>query len=129
MKSQTFKTITGVIGILGVIGSILSGFIFKTVEFDSGYNVSEKFNIQLLIGGLISTLLICLVFYGISCILQYLEDIKNKFDVKETIPTKNTIHSKPTTVEKDENTWECPNCGKINQNYVGTCGCGTLKPN
>ena len=27
-----------------------------------------------------------------------------------------------------ENEWKCPNCGKINQNYVGTCGCGEGKP-
>lgn len=25
--------------------------------------------------------------------------------------------------------WRCPNCGRINQNYVGTCGCGKTKPN
>lgn len=24
--------------------------------------------------------------------------------------------------------WICPNCGKIHQNYVGTCGCGEVKP-
>ncbi|MBQ8573099.1 MAG: hypothetical protein IJ451_06515 [Ruminococcus sp.] len=24
--------------------------------------------------------------------------------------------------------WVCPQCGKINQNYVGTCGCGQVKP-
>ena len=24
--------------------------------------------------------------------------------------------------------WYCPNCGKPNANYVGTCGCGTKKP-
>lgn len=24
--------------------------------------------------------------------------------------------------------WYCPNCGKPNQDYVGTCGCGTRKP-
>lgn len=24
--------------------------------------------------------------------------------------------------------WFCPNCGKPNQDYVGTCGCGTRKP-
>ena len=24
---------------------------------------------------------------------------------------------------------KCPNCGKINQNYVGSCGCGEIKPN
>ncbi len=26
------------------------------------------------------------------------------------------------------NEWKCPNCGRVNQNYVGTCGCGTKKP-
>ena len=26
------------------------------------------------------------------------------------------------------NEWKCPKCGKINQNYVGTCGCGQQKP-
>lgn len=24
--------------------------------------------------------------------------------------------------------WCCSNCGRINQNYVGTCGCGETKP-
>ncbi|MBQ9514575.1 MAG: hypothetical protein IJR57_00555 [Ruminococcus sp.] len=37
---------------------------------------------------------------------------------------------KPAEPEKlpGENEWKCPNCGKINQNYVGTCGCGERKP-
>ena len=26
------------------------------------------------------------------------------------------------------NEWKCPKCGVINQNYVGTCGCGAQKP-
>ena len=30
--------------------------------------------------------------------------------------------------EPEEHEWKCPNCGKINQNYVGTCGCGEPKP-
>lgn len=25
--------------------------------------------------------------------------------------------------------WKCSNCGKINRNYTGTCGCGQQKPN
>ena len=32
-------------------------------------------------------------------------------------------------IEPGENEWKCPECGKINQNYVGTCGCGAAKPN
>lgn len=31
--------------------------------------------------------------------------------------------------EPEEHEWKCPSCGKINQNYVGTCGCGAPKPN
>ena len=26
------------------------------------------------------------------------------------------------------NKWRCPSCGRLNANYVGTCGCGTSKP-
>lgn len=28
----------------------------------------------------------------------------------------------------EQNEWLCPKCGKINANYVGTCGCGEVKP-
>ncbi|MGN1111634.1 MAG: zinc-ribbon domain-containing protein [Acutalibacteraceae bacterium] len=28
----------------------------------------------------------------------------------------------------EKNEWLCPKCGKINVNYVGTCGCGEVKP-
>ena len=35
---------------------------------------------------------------------------------------------KPIPKTPTENEWKCPKCGKINQNYVGTCGCGTNKP-
>lgn len=27
-----------------------------------------------------------------------------------------------------ENEWKCPTCGRLNMNYVGTCGCGQVKP-
>lgn len=26
------------------------------------------------------------------------------------------------------NKWRCPSCGRLNANYVGTCGCGASKP-
>lgn len=25
--------------------------------------------------------------------------------------------------------WQCPKCGRVNKNYVGTCGCGERKRN
>lgn len=30
--------------------------------------------------------------------------------------------------EAEDDEWKCPDCGKINKNYVGTCGCGRRKP-
>ena len=27
-----------------------------------------------------------------------------------------------------QGTWKCPACGRVNANYVGTCGCGQKKP-
>ena len=29
--------------------------------------------------------------------------------------------------EVGENQWKCPACGRVNENYVGTCGCGRSK--
>ena len=42
------------------------------------------------------------------------------FKKKETTP--------PPPTAQDDNTWTCPNCGKVMPNYVGTCGCGEPKP-
>ncbi|MBQ3417552.1 MAG: hypothetical protein IJH32_06940 [Ruminococcus sp.] len=41
-------------------------------------------------------------------------------------PKKADKDQKPER-EAGENEWKCPDCGKINQNYVGTCGCGYSK--
>lgn len=34
---------------------------------------------------------------------------------------------KKSVKEKTNNNWKCKNCGRINYNYVGTCGCGVTK--
>ena len=36
--------------------------------------------------------------------------------------------SKSPLQNTTSNKWYCPVCGKENQGYVGTCGCGTRKP-
>lgn len=36
------------------------------------------------------------------------------------------IYTNNKTIASNE--WLCPQCGVINQNYVGTCGCGEQKP-
>ena len=55
---------------------------------------------------------------------------QNSNDNEQTIKKPDTAKSIPIQPDRQAgaNEWKCPTCGKINQNYVGTCGCGTLKP-
>lgn len=43
-----------------------------------------------------------------------------------TSKTNNQNKAYNQTLYKNE--WICPKCGRTNQNYVGTCGCGEVKP-
>lgn len=39
----------------------------------------------------------------------------------------NSFH--PSSVYRNSSeVWRCPSCGRVNQNYVGSCGCGCSKP-
>lgn len=59
------------------------------------------------------------------------------FSSKNSSTSAYTTNINTSPIFKDSNTpittpsakeWKCPNCGKINQNYTGTCGCGEVKP-
>ena len=47
---------------------------------------------------------------------------------KTSIFGKKKLEVKVTPLDQRSDTWTCPNCGKVMPNYVGTCGCGELKP-
>ena len=113
MKSSVFKTVAIVFAILGIIGGIVNG-----------NQALDGFSFFTMIYTWIETALFVLIFYGIGTILEHLEDLK---DSNATMSTtiKNDIESKK---KPSKGEWKCPNCGKINQNYVGSCGCGTPKP-
>lgn len=51
--------------------------------------------------------------------------LPNKKNTEGTIIYNNVekVDKKPSGDE-----WKCPRCGKINANYVGSCGCGQTKP-
>lgn len=82
-----------------------------------------------------------LIWLGISIGASIALNIGKKkiFNYFSYSPETNTYTANTYTppIFKDSNTptstpsageWKCPKCGKINQNYIGTCGCGEVKP-
>ena len=140
-KSKIFRIIGIVIAVLGAIGSIGMGFLFQIPKVRQGlystYTVGSDFNFMAMIAGFISIGLLCLFIFGISFILEYLEDIEKRLSAAESNqPSRATVYKNinsnfsaapinQKTAESDE--WKCPSCGRINKNYVGTCGCGQRK--
>lgn len=130
MKSSFYKVITGIIAVLGFIGGIVLGNTVKVYDF----------NTWLMIESWIATTILCLIFYGIASALEYLEELGAGENNSSNISTSYNAYNdrlsaqpifrdeKPISKTLTENEWKCPKCGKINQNYVGTCGCGTNKP-
>ena len=54
----------------------------------------------------------------------------NRIDMVPTVPISGTHNNVPSApeVSAGANEWKCPQCGGVNQNYVGTCGCGARRP-
>ncbi len=143
MKDSEFKDIKGLyyfigggFSILGLISGIVLGITLKNFLF--------------CILDWVGTFLFVTIYFGIGVIIEnqsvlfgYLNTIyenttSNKEKEKNNSPTqlfrnihveKNESNEKKKEEKKaSANEWRCPKCGKINQNYVGTCGCGELKP-
>lgn len=123
MKSSLYKNVTAIVGILGIIGGVVLGNVIKSIDFNT---FETGFNFALMISCWIGTALLCLIFYGIACILEYLENMGKESSIEET-PAP--VDVQPTSEPAEKGDWICPKCGKINKKYVGSCGCGYSKNN
>jgi hypothetical protein len=116
MKSGLFKVLAVVFAILGIIGGIVNG-----------NQALSGFSVLAMLTTWIETGLFVLIFAGIGTILEHLEDLKAMERAKsEKVKILKKDFNENRTPSHNE--WKCPNCGKINANYVGSCGCGTKKP-
>lgn len=140
MKSKQFKTISGLLVLVGAILGIVLGFACQTPTYSVWYDSHKEyaFNTGLMFETWILFDLIALFFAWLASVLEKLENIERSIcgentTINTTKPLNdyiqtavNGIHSK-LEKEPTENEWKCPKCGSINQNYVGTCGCGQVK--
>lgn len=133
-KGGIFYGISVIIGGAGVLLGAILGF------FSNNFFVALQ--------TWVSAAILTLVFVFFANVLDSLDKISNQISsLKED---KAPPHGEPAHTESPmsgsapvapifqdpghvkkhagTNEWACPQCGKINQNYVGTCGCGSQKP-
>lgn len=103
---------------LGVTLLILIMFLFQLWAL---FEVGALFYLFFYIGAGLGATKACRI-YEEQCKQEYLEKehLKKEYLEKEIRKTKETREAVP-------NEWRCAKCGKINQSYVGTCGCGLTR--
>lgn len=140
MKSKQFKTIAGLLVLVGAIFGIVLGFACQIPTYSVWYDSHKEyaFNVGLMFETWMVFDLLALFFGWLASVLEKLENIEHSIcgensTINTTKPLNdyiqtavNSIHSK-LEKEPTENEWKCPKCGSVNQNYVGTCGCGQVK--
>lgn len=118
MSSKYYKIMAILVAVGGLIFGIVVGAITKS---DNRGN----FNAGLMIQSWIIADIFSMILFGIGSVLEYLESIKKSID--DCLHQKSVSSASP--VSPIGNEWKCPKCGRINQSYVGSCGCGEQKPN
>lgn len=157
MSSKHLRVISVIIGIFGVIFGIILGATCKINTSEWYSSAKYVFNVGLMFETWIAFDLIVLLFNWCAAVLGKLENIeraicgdkaentsssyktlfnaaaeKMKTINTNTTPSNGTFETStptnPAPTHISENEWKCPSCGKVNQNYTGTCGCGQQKP-
>ncbi len=142
MKSKTLRTVALLLPIIGIIFGIVLGFACQINTETKWYSSAKyAFNVGLMFETWMFFDLLALFFGWLGSVLEKLENIEQKIcgensntniakPLNEYINTaKNVVNNMHRQTENTpkENEWRCPNCGKVNQNYIHTCSCGYTK--
>ncbi|MBE6794131.1 MAG: zinc ribbon domain-containing protein [Ruminococcaceae bacterium] len=154
MSSKYFRIQGTIVIIVGIVLGIILGNYYKIDIDDSYYRETYVFNFWmfLLISGITDVLGSLLI--GVATIIDKLD---NNVPLKSNTVGSNPVNGGTSSVRicrncgatispsatvcttcganlkvraaaPSQNAWICPKCGRENQNYVGTCGCGEIKP-
>ncbi len=105
MISKIYNAITWIIAIVGIIANII---LFGLMH-----------SLAVALYGIISVVILCLIFGGISSILGYLEELGAGQKKADTSEVDSNIIS---NIKVSDNKWECPKCHTVNE-YSDNPGC------
>lgn len=118
--------------VLGIIGSIaLAWNNGVTVTYDSYFRIEEKRSIFLTIswfvGGILSTAIGTVILVALGEILEHLKVLSRRVSEVESKLSSVERKDKESDDIAYKGSWKCPQCGRVNASYIGTCGCGQTK--
>lgn len=135
MTSSFMRQLSIVYCVVGGIFSIVSGFLFKRIEYSS-FGIEEKVNIALIITSLLGVAFSGCLLFAITSILEHTEDTyallyrlsKEQQGTKPENSRNSKMNLDNVISERVGNTWRCPDCGKSNPVSSRTCkDCGYQK--
>lgn len=109
--------------ILGVIGSFVLAQQLG-IQFSGRLSLERNWGltIAIFLSGLFMTAIWSAVLLGIAEILSNLEEVPSVSEAETP------SHLSALIEEESASVWKCPQCGKNNASYTGTCGCGCERP-
>lgn len=143
-NSNFFMVVAAIIALGGVIFGIVLGATNKYYYDDIPALEGLRFNVGLMIQTWIIADIIALAFHWMAMVLRKFENIEKAFgadnngetllsgikeltsSIKKSSSSHNSVNAPNTHIYA--NGWICPKCGRFNQSYVGSCGCGQNKP-
>ena len=105
--------LTAILFVIKIITAIEAGFYFE-----GEYLIS-----RILVTDIVTTVLILSVEVFVCIVASNLSSLAEVI-LKNDNTAESCQNNKASSTQ-----WKCPACGKNNENYVGTCGCGEEKPN
>ena len=120
---KTLGTISFVVGAIGSIVLAVTAGVTLSISRHGNLDKVRNWPLTIIyfIACLLCTAIFSFILLGISEVLERLETITK---------VQNTLVQNTTPDTKDESPqdyWKCPQCGKNNPPYTGTCSCGNSK--
>lgn len=110
--------------IFDIIGTvIILANVIPLIKYRYIYNESQT--VFLLVLGMMFWIIgSVLIIYSRSIDRRGLSEYENYLKSQASVTA---LGGEPTK-QNSSDEWVCKNCGKVNKNYVGSCGCGEVKP-
>lgn len=126
------NTLGTIVLVLGIIGSIILAWNNGVVvTYNSYLGVEEERNVLLTIvwfvGGILSTAIGTVILTALGEILEHQEISSRRMSEIENKLSLAVRKEKEADDITYNGSWKCPQCGRVNASYTGTCGCGQVK--